>query len=547
MNSLEEINHITTDLHTNINMWKFINVFKRKGLQAICGLLQKKIKLQHSEEEKEVQVVYKLSAHPDRVNEHEDFICSQTNKMRAFSPHFVVSYGSTTLPISNHFIDDHTKHTCKCEDCKKRESGHHTIFTKDKDTKDRHILFLEYVSNVHLKHALRTKDDKLITSQLVLCLAAIQQGVDTLQFCHYDLHIDNVLLKECDPHSYFAYRFKNGETILCPTRGYYPVFIDFGTSYTYFYPHPDYHNKSRVSIINSHLGLQPTIYDKFADIHQLIVSALYECQFDSKIYYSITNQIMHHFRHIPIYRESGWKKCPFDVFKEIEHKIDEYEPTLEVDCPIWKHKRSQCIDTLSLAISLPYTELDSSTQKTMKDRYKPKSKELDELFALAFKTFCTQITNIQRSLQLSETDKGCKTKKEELFYILREIVECKNVEECKQLKQKYKMGKKCNLELLYVAVQDCSLLLSHFYYNEFKKNEDILQTMYSKLLFKTGIDVANYLLQHAPIRPTKQGMVDVYCFDIQTMSTKVYKLDTTTYKPGKKWRDTVCTQLFSTF
>ena len=543
MNSIEEINHITYDIKQNLNTWEFVNVFKRKGLQAICGLLTKKIKTNAS-----TQVVYKLSAHPDRVNEHEDFICSQTNKMRSFSPHFVCSYGSTVLPISNEFIEENIKHACHCENCKKKTEKKHTLFTQKGETRIRHVLFLEYVSNIHLKHALRTKDDQLISSQLILCLAAIQQGLDTLQFCHYDLHIDNVLLKECDPHSYFAYRFKNGQTLLCPTRGYYPVFIDFGTSHTYFYPHKEYKNKARVSIINSHLGLQPTLCDQFADIHQLIISALYECQFDSNHYYSVANHIMHYFRHIPMYRESGWKKCPFDVFKVIEKKIDEYEPTLETECSVWKYKRSQLIDSISLAITLPYEPLDSSSQQQLKERYQIVSKQkgtlLDELFVASFKIICTQLTNIQRSLQLSETDKGCKTKKDDLYYILREIVECKSVEDCKQIKLNYKMGKKCNVPLLYQSIIDCASILSHFYHHEFKQNEETLQSMYANVPFKSSIDIAQYLLQHVPCRPTKKGLVDVYCFDIQTMTTKLNRIDTTTYRPGKQWRERICSELF---
>lgn len=548
MNSLEDYTHITNDLATSLPSWSFLNVFKRKGLQAICGLIHKKIKV----DEKETQVVYKISAYPDRVNEHEEFICSQTNKMRTFSPHFVYSYGSTTLPIVNRFIDENTKHNCHCENCINKQTKECTLFTKESDKtkyKPRHVLFLEYVSNIHLKHVLRSKDEQLIASQLILSLAAIQQGIDTLQFCHYDLHIDNVLLKECDPHSYFAYRFKNGETLLCPTRGYYPVFIDFGTSYTYYYPQEEYKNQSRVSIINSHLGLQPTLFDSLADTHQLIISALYECQFDSNKYYSIANHIMHQFRHIPMYRESGWKKCPFDVFKKIEEKIDDYEPNLEEECPLWKYKRSQLIDSISLGISLPFKPLGQEVYKKLKETYNCQSKKtetmLDEAFAYSFKIICTQLTNIQRSLQLEESDKGCKTKKEELYYIIREIIECKTLEECKELKTKYKMGKKCNLALVYQTLKDCTQLLSHFYYYEFKQNEETLHSIYSKLTYRTSIDIANYLFQHSPCRPTKKGIVDVYCFDIQTMTTKVKKIDTTTYKPGKKWRDSICNTLFT--
>ncbi len=109
------------------------------------------------------------------------------------------------------------------------------------------------------------------------------------------------------------------------------------------------------------------------------------------------------------------------------------------------------------------------------------------------------------------------------------------------------MGKKCNISLLYQSLQDCCKLLSHLYEVEFSKNKEVLETMYSKLYFQSSTQIANYLLQHIPIRPTKRGIVDVHCFDIQTMTTKVLTIDTTTYKPGKKWREETCQLLFSSF
>ncbi len=253
------------------------------------------------------------------------------------------------------------------------------------------------------------------------------------------------------------------------------------------------------------------------------------------------------------------KKCPLDVFVYIENKIDEYEPTLEDECPIWSEKRSQLIDILSLGITLPFKQIedDNDIQK-LKIKYNCQTKQkqsiIDEAFTSSFKQVCLQITNIQRSLQLisdkSSTIKAeCKQEKDsrEIYYILREIIECETENNAKELKLKYKMGKKCNITLLYQSLQDFCKLLSHLYEVEFSKNKEVLEAMYSKLYFQSSTQIANYLLQHVPIRPTTRGIVDVHCFDIQTMTTKVLTIDTTTYKPGKKWREETCQLLFSSF
>jgi len=562
MQQTTNIQFITNDLKHNLQEWNVTSVFKRKGIQAICGCIEKKIK---GTDENPTRVVYKLSAYPDRTNEHEEFICSQTNQLRCVSPHFVASYGSANLPITNTFIEENSKYVCKCENCSKLEASNHTIFTRESDQtkyKHRHVLFLEYISHIHLKHALRTGNKQLSMSQIILSLAAIQQGIDAIQFCHYDLHIDNILVKECDPHSYFAYRFKNGETVLCPTRGYYPVFIDFGTSYTYFYTQPEYNNQCRVSTINSHYGLQPTLFDRLADVHQLIISGLYECQLDSDTYYALTTHVMHHFRTLPLYRTSGWKKCSFDVFTLLTERIAEYEPSLEDDYPIWGNKPSQLIDVLALGIRLPFTQItNGECIKQFKQKYKCHSKEKEEIIqealASSFKEICIQTTNIQRSLQLgpeekqnnngNNTNKGCKQDKYEIYYILREIVEATSEQKAKDIKGIYKMGKKCNTVLLYHSIKDFCKLLSHFYEIEFTKNKEIVETMYKDIYFTGITHIINYFLQHIPIRPSMKGIVDVHCYDMQTMTTKVCKLDTTTYRPGRQWRNQVCDTLFSSF
>ena len=118
-NNLSINNIISNDLKLNCNDWNFINVFKRKGVQAICGTLTKKLKSEnHNESDIDYSIVYKVGAHPERSLEHEEYIMKDCNKLREISPHFVYLYHSEDMNITNKFIDDNGKYSCNCENCK---------------------------------------------------------------------------------------------------------------------------------------------------------------------------------------------------------------------------------------------------------------------------------------------------------------------------------------------------------------------------------------------------------------------------------------------
>ena len=469
------------------------------------------------------------------------------------------------MNIANKFIDDNGKNSCKCENCKSEEKEKELIKDKNPITlfstsqastnintlkcKERKVLFMEYVSNIHLKHAMRTNNDQLSATQLIMCLAAIQQGIDYNGLCHYDLHIDNILLKECDPNCYYAYRFKDGNTILTPTLGYYPVFIDFGTSYIHSYVQPDNKYNCKTSVINSQNGLQSTVFDKFIDAHQLIISSMFELEKISDRFHYLSTEFMKHFHQIKIYRETGWKSLPFDIFNLLLNKIEEYDPSIEDEYPIMQTQQSDLIELLSLSIQLPFKPASDDDVKGMCKKYnlkyKSNSDSTDQCVGYLIKNICIHITKIQRSLNLIKDDKEeCNLNDDEIYYIIREIIETKNPEELETIRTKYKMGKKCELKKCWNYIQDLSIFLSSLYYQYFRTHEEIINDMYKSLPYKEVYDIAYYLQKHVPVRPIEYGTVDVYCFDSITKTQTVKKLDTSDYKPGSEWIKTKCKSLF---
>jgi len=63
-------------------------------------------------------------------------------------------------------------------------------------------------------------------------MAIVRQAQESLDFCHYDLHIENVLLvPSARTNQVDVYRFKNGEELVTRIGLVEPIIIDFGRAY----------------------------------------------------------------------------------------------------------------------------------------------------------------------------------------------------------------------------------------------------------------------------------------------------------------------------
>jgi hypothetical protein len=258
---------------------------------------------------------------------------------------------------------------------------------------------------------------------------------------------------------------------------------------------------------------------------------------------------MKYFKHVTIYRETGWKKLPFDIFNQLLNKLEDYDPKIEDTYPIMQTQQSDLIEILSLSITLPFQHASDETIKHFCQKYKLKFKNntasTEELTGYLFKQLCIQITNIQRSLNLiKSSDDGCNINEDEIYYIIREIIDCKDNNSAELLKTKYKMGKKCELKKCWNVIQDLSIFLSSLYYQYFRTHEEIINELYKNVKFQDTIDIAYFLQQYIPVRPTKLDIVDVYCYDATTNSIIIKQMNTSDYKPGKQWLNNKCKELF---
>lgn len=316
---------------------EYIKVFDTKGVQGLTGILNFK-----SSNEK---IVFKISFDIDLSCEHEFKILSRINDIKKFCPHFVGTYGMTCIPISNKFISNN----CDSDN----EDEKIGLFEQDSNYLPTNILFQNYVSDLSYYKILKFGHKNIIHSQILMILCALEISQKTINFTHYDLHLDNILIKTCDENTYNIYIIENKKYII-PTNGYYPVIIDMGNSFVDSLKG----NNMTSTIMNYHNGLQPNVYDKINDIHHFLLSTFDYLEYKSPQWYSMSYRIMHEFRNIPLIRGKGWKKLDIDVGKKLHDYISQnIKPT-----KIFEDYEYNLLDILCNLIELPvenYTEFNT--------------------------------------------------------------------------------------------------------------------------------------------------------------------------------------------
>ena len=93
---------------------------------------------------------------------------------------------------------------------------------------------MDYVDNsCKFYNYVRSKEinDNIIFSTINQVLMAIKIAQIKKKFSHYDLHSLNIMMKKCDYDAVFVYVIDKDTQFAIPTRGHYPIIIDFGFSY----------------------------------------------------------------------------------------------------------------------------------------------------------------------------------------------------------------------------------------------------------------------------------------------------------------------------
>ena len=373
--SIKKINTPSKKLNLLSSKLPYVKLFSKLGVQGLVGLLEvKKSKL---------PVVFKVSAIDDKCIDLEYSVLEALQTIRPFCPHFMGVYHLSELPVSKGFIldniDDNSKHSDKHDDetHSEDEMSDHSesssssktlnLYSYDDDIAYnlKNVLFLEYVSDYDLKHVIKYCDKSVLYSQVISVLCGLYTAQRHIEFTHYDLHIHNVMIKLIEPESYFVYNL-GSDSFIIPTFGLYPVIIDMGNGYC---------KQLEGQVMKSTprwcgLGSLSMFYDRFNDIHHFLLNLFTYIEQETEEYYFLSTRIMWFFRFLRVYRESGWKLLPMDVFRDTRNYIRENCPELYE----WRSYRSfdkRFIEILSLGITLPWKEhLDQEIVNEYPDRFK---------------------------------------------------------------------------------------------------------------------------------------------------------------------------------
>jgi hypothetical protein len=597
---LHKINTPKKRLETIENKFNYIKLFSHLGVQGLVGLLEIKKNKQ--------QVVFKVSVEDDKCIENEYSTLETLNSIRSFCPHFVGSYHMIELPICRAYLIDNSReysdedesddeeyssdkedqsqndsyssrnsNNDKMEDEHSSSQSHRSESVSDDPTRSRssskssqgeeneinlfhydddlayshkNVLFLEYVSDMSLKHVMRYSDKNVLFSQIISVLCGLYMAQRHVQLTHYDLHIDNVMLKAVEPDALFVYHL-GPESFVVPTHGLYPVIIDMGNSYC---------SKS----VGEYMKTTPrwyktggcyAFYDRFNDIHHFLMNLFTEIEHDTDEYYYISTRLMWMFRRVPIYRESGWKNLPNNIFKNTRDYIRTNFPQLYE----WKSYRNfdkMFMETLSLGIQVPwkqhlYEEIVNEYKSTTLEGQGPSSQSVinstenyDEVVKFAVQTYYVEMCRYLE--QIYKIDKG-----DFILYILKEIVDVVNTNSKQITKKMDKIVVKklyndlikrveCSgIELPAMKVPDalnqedtidygelfysckmCSNILSVLYFKEVIPNIEKINDCYSQMESSSAIDFIKFFKKNTANRYEYNRKTVLYVWDSVNKTSK---------------------------
>jgi len=549
-------NHPSRKLEIMRKEFRFIKTFETNGVQGIVGLLEHR---QTGE-----QVIFKLSVEIDRSIEHENQVTLDLNTLKEFCPNFVGNLGCVELPISRTFIYINTPEDSDIESEEDINSEDEEelreeckLFMEDKEYLPTNVLFLEYISPHSFYDFTKHADKALINSLILGILCGLSIAQKHCNFTHYDLHIDNILIKECEPEAIFVYKIED-EIFSIPTYGFYPVIIDMGMSYSKGL----IGGTMKTSVEHYMKGLQPTVYDKLNDMHHFLLSAMNELEYEDDEFYYLSTKMMYFFRYLPVLRKKGWKSLPNNILKlsmsyivkccrgsstgykpkeasknKIEElrkqKIEKRNKELGIEeevkvsqkglneLPIWIDLDKELLLVLSLGISLPWRqELEEKTESE------------EDIISSSFIRLFVQLQKLYDMDMFEDVN--------DLFFVIRELstlvfenwnIITKNMgkDTLKKLFNDFKRkivpqfrDAICvlNWPETIINCKYCLNILSMLYSRYIKDNITLIEELYDKVPIKRVNDMIHFYIRNCSLRPEYTENTVLYFWDADSKKNK---------------------------
>lgn len=338
--------------HNKNKLWKdwleHKQTFQKPGKQGIVGIMSFK-------DGKCPDIVYKISQYINYLVQHEYSVMNGLNEISAYCPHFCKVVGVIACDIDPR--------------CKKNTTNPFVIKSKYPIEKD--ILLMENVDNSckfynYIKSSKVSED--ILFSTIKQVLLGIKIAQIKKQFSHYDLHSFNIMMKTCDYDAVFLYVLDEETQFAVPTRGHYPVIIDYGFSYVKdmddgpLWP----------SMGHTNVGFMSDRFDWVADPKLFLVTVSGEIKEKrktktSKKFRYIVKNI---FRNLDIDWESGWDKG--GERGAIDYVSEALDGHMNKDSKVFDKYEHYCLDLIQSLIILP---LEKRNYKDIHISYKAFVKE----------------------------------------------------------------------------------------------------------------------------------------------------------------------------
>lgn len=311
---------------------KITKIFPKPGKQGLVGLM--------SSLDDSKTYVFKISQYINYLIQHELTVMNSLNELSTFCPHYCRAVGNITCEI------DPTKRKPKGDDNPFEKSSKYTI---EKD-----VMLMEYLKHSYKFYNLIVSekvDEAVLYSVVKQTLLAVAIAQRKKRFTHYDLHSNNVMIKSCSRNLCFLYILDENTQFFIPTRGSYPVLIDFGFSYS-----QDLDGQPLWPSLNhTDVGFLSDRFDPIADPKLFLVSVSDEINEErrSKSSKKLLNIAKNNYGRLKIDWDSGWdsdtKKCATDYVLKLFRPYNKCSKLFE-------EYEYYCIDILQTLIILPLQE-----------------------------------------------------------------------------------------------------------------------------------------------------------------------------------------------
>lgn len=311
---------------------EFETTFDKPGKQGLVGLLRMK-------DEPKIKYIFKISQNINYLIEHESTIVEGLSEI-SWLPHFPLYMG-----IIKTYVDP-----------KNRKSGNPFDISNTKCKVLTNVLICEYIQNSCKFYNYIKANDKISNDVLINCIKqvviAISVAQTKKQFAHYDLHSNNIMMRQCNKDLVLCYVIDNTTQIVIPTLGHIPSIIDFGFSYI-----DNMENKPCwPSMGHTEAGYFSDHFDWVQDPKLFLVSVSKEIQMKrkkSETTNKLRNIVKNIFKPLDISWSCGWNKS--DKISTSDYLTNIIEP-YGGKSVIFTEYLHYSIDIIQSLVDLPFQE-----------------------------------------------------------------------------------------------------------------------------------------------------------------------------------------------